>query len=322
MLLAARALDDVRTGVAHASWLVSRYSAVALWETEEGGSLELSLREGRDIDPTALEVEALLVERAIKTGRTCSTIDRFVDLRDQALVDAYTGLGRLCLVRPLIAFGEVVGALSLHYDDRGALGEQEFDALRQLAPCAAASLSTARTRELLRRYAYADPLTGLANRRRFEEELRRLENTPLSILLIDFDGLKAVNDTLGYESGDRLITAVGVALDAAAAPGESVIRYGGDEFIVVIPGAGPVHAAARADELTGVLDRLDLPPDLARLFRGASVGWASAAAGEVAQDVLRRASSEMRQRKRRRNTDRGAPGPPDIGLYDVGDASA
>jgi hypothetical protein len=65
-----------------------------------------------------------------------------------------------------------------------------------------------------------------------------------------------------------------------------------------------VQAASRADELTRMLDRLGLAQELTPLFRGASVGWGSAAPGEATGGVLQRASSEMRQRKRRRNTDR------------------
>jgi len=304
MLLDARAAQDVRAAMAHGTWLVSRYSAFSLWEMDEEGALELTLREGKDLDPTAGHVESLLLEPAGKTGRAVSTIDRFVDLREQAAVDAYTDIGRLCVVRPLVAFGDVIGLIALHFDDRIALDDPEFDALRQLAPCAAVALSTARTRDLLSNYAYTDSLTGLANRRHLEQEFKRLRSVPLSLLLVDFDGLKAINDSLGYESGDQLIRTVGHALETAAAPGDSVVRYGGDEFVLVLPEVGPVQAAARADELTRMLDRLALAQELTPLFRGASVGWASAAPGEDPRDVLQRASSEMRQRKRRRNTDR------------------
>jgi diguanylate cyclase (GGDEF)-like protein len=304
MLLDARAAHDVRAAIAHGTWLLSRYSAFTLWEMNEDGDLELTLREGKDLDPTALAVEAVLLEPAAKTGRATSTIDRFVDLREQAAVDSYTEVGRLCVVRPLVAFGEVIGLVALHFDDRAALVEPELGALRQLAPCAAVALSTARTRDLLNNYAYTDALTGLANRRHLEQEFKRLKEVPLSLLLVDFDGLKAVNDSLGYESGDELIRTVGEALHSAAAPGDSVVRYGGDEFVLVLPEVGPVQAAARADELTRLLDRLGLAQELTPLFRGASVGWASAGPGEDPGAVLQRASFEMRQRKRRRNTDR------------------
>jgi diguanylate cyclase (GGDEF)-like protein len=113
-----------------------------------------------------------------------------------------------------------------------------------------------------------------------------------------------VNDTLGFDRGDELIRAVGVVLAASAEPDEFVVRYGGDEFVVVMPDTGHDAAVRRAEELTTILDGMTLPPDIAALFHGASVGPATATADEDLWDVLRRASAEMRSRKRRRKTDR------------------
>ena len=101
-----------------------------------------------------------------------------------------------------------------------------------------------------------------------------------------------------------MIAAVGAALIALARPGELVARYGGDEFVVMIEGLAASHARERADEITTVLDRMQLPPAIAALFRGASVGWATVEAGESAPAALSRAAAEMRSRKRRRKTDR------------------
>ena len=95
-----------------------------------------------------------------------------------------------------------------------------------------------------------------------------------------------------------------MALAANADPGESVVRYGGDEFVVVLPTAGREAAARRAEELTTILDGIELADDLAPLFRGASVGAATATAGEDLWEALRRANTEMLFRKRRRKTDR------------------
>jgi cyclic di-GMP phosphodiesterase Gmr len=109
---------------------------------------------------------------------------------------------------------------------------------------------------------------------------------------------------LTYDDGDQLIAAVGAALTALARPGELVARYGGDEFVVMIEGVASAAARDRADEITAVLDRLKLPPAIAALFRGASVGWATVEPGESAPAALSRAAAEMRSRKRRRKTDR------------------
>jgi diguanylate cyclase (GGDEF)-like protein len=220
------------------------------------------------------------------------------------LVDEYMDRHGLCLARVLQAYGNLVGLAVLHYPRSTALPEVEFDALRRFLDAAAVALAGARTRNELRAFAYTDPLTGLANRRRLEEEFARRRGTMISLLLIDFDGLKAVNDTLGYDRGDVLIAQVGQRLSASADPGEVITRYGGDEFVIIIPDAMPAAARARAEELMQIFDGLELPDDVERLFHGASVGSATAEAGEDPWDVLKRASAEMRSRKRRRKTDR------------------
>src|ERR671914_1172217 len=104
------------------------------------------------------------------------------------------------------------------------------------------------------RLAYEDPLTGLANRRALEERLERAvaraveREAALALLLCDLDDLKAINDEHGHDGGDRALRRVGEALVAAAAtrPGNLVGRLSGDEFCVVMEGAGLDHARALA----------------------------------------------------------------------------
>ena len=312
MLLSGQGLEDVRAVTAHAAQLVSRYSTLSLYERQAPDGFELTQRSGEQLGPGAQAVEDLLCSRAIVLGRSVSTLDMFVLAQERLAVAEHIRYGRLCLVRPLVAYGDRVGLMCLHYADRIALDEAEFDDVRRLSEYASVALSIAQTRTELRNFAYSDALTGLANRRWLEAEFSRLQGSEASMLLIDFDGLKAVNDTLGFDRGDALIHAVGVALAANAAPGESVVRYGGDEFVLVLPTAGREAAAQRAEELTAILDGIGLADDLAPLFRGASVGAATATAGEDLWDALRRANTEMLFRKRRRKTDRpqsgGEPG--------------
>lgn len=304
MLLSAQELEDVQVAVAHGAKLVCRYDSLVLYETTPAGELETTVRRGGEPAPGARAVESMLAGRVADTGRTASTLDRFPDEQEQGLADDYVRRYGLCLARPLQAYGEFLGVLVVHFPGRTALPDGDFDALRRFTEFAAVALSNARTRAELRGFAYSDPLTGLANRRRLEVEFARLQGTQLSLLLADFDGLKAVNDTLGYHRGDELIAAVAAKLGAGAAPDEFVVRYGGDEFVIVMPGVGRERAVERAEELMRSLDGLDLPEDLGSLFHGASVGYATASAGDDLWEVLDRASVEMRSRKRRRKTDR------------------
>jgi len=101
----------------------------------------------------------------------------------------------------------------------------------------------------LSRLSFVDALTGLANRRRFDEALaqewRRAarSQTPLAVVMADIDGFKLYNDSLGHPEGDRCLAAVAqVFLQAVGRAGDLAARYGGEEFVVLIPGAD--HAAA------------------------------------------------------------------------------
>jgi diguanylate cyclase (GGDEF)-like protein len=297
IVIAARDVGDARRAIAHGTRLISRYDGLTLFERGENGTLEATFRSGDELESAAFELEEILAARAAKTGSSASSLDRTVD--GHTRTD-----GRLCLVRPLHAYGELVGALALRYDDRAVLDDSEFAALQRFCEFAAPMLSSARTRADLDAFAYTDPLTGLANRRRLERDFKRLADTRLALLFVDFDGLKAVNDTLGYAEGDMLIATIGAALGELARPGELIVRYGGDEFVVIIEDAGAAQARNRADEITMALDRLSIPPPFAALFQGASVGWASVEAGDAAAGALARAAAEMRSRKRRRKTDR------------------
>ncbi|MCU1690991.1 MAG: Signaling protein ykoW, partial [Frankiales bacterium] len=116
------------------------------------------------------------------------------------------------------------------------------------------SVVAERTAQLLR-LAQTDPLTGLANRSLLSQRtLEALEQGPVAVALLDLDGFKAVNDSLGHEAGDGLLVEVARRLEGAVLPGETVGRLGGDEFAVVLPGVlDGAQALAAADRLLGAV---------------------------------------------------------------------
>ena len=155
--------------------------------------------------------------------------------------------------------------------------------------------------EELRERAFRDRLTGLPNAQAFEDELDRHRNTaPLSVLVLDFDGLRRANAAFGYtDGGDVLIAAVGQGLAALTRPGEYAARIhtAGDEFAVLMPKVGVDRARARAREVEAGLDALKVPQTHREVYGGASVGVATRKLGETPGQVLGRAIDDMRSRK-------------------------
>jgi diguanylate cyclase (GGDEF)-like protein len=147
-----------------------------------------------------------------------------------------------------------------------------------------------------------DPLTDLTNRRGFSEQARiahdraAAENRPFSLLYIDLDHFKELNDTLGHDAGDLLLEEVAGRLQSLVRASDTVARLGGDEFVVLAEGSEPVHAVNLANRIDAAL-RL---PYLAapNLDVSASVGVAHS--GEVGADpeaVLSAADKSMFMRK-------------------------
>jgi diguanylate cyclase (GGDEF)-like protein len=304
LVVEADRLEEIREAIAHGVRMIAPFDALTLREHGVSRALEVTSRHGTPPDSMMKSIERHLCRQATVTERTATTLDRFGSEQGRALVDAYVARYGLCIARPLTAYGEQLGILTVHYRDRLALADAEFDALRRLSKLAAVALDNGRTRQELRDFAHVDPLTGLASRRRLDLELARRKHTGLSLLLIDFDGLKAVNDSLGYERGDALIAIIGGVLAVSTEEGEFAARLGGDEFVLILADADERRARLRCDDLTTIFDAIELPPDLGTLFHGASVGSATAEPGDDPRDVLLRASGEMRSRKRRRRSDR------------------
>ncbi len=111
--------------------------------------------------------------------------------------------------------------------------------------CAAEDITVRKElEEQLRQQVYTDELTGIANRRRFFEEMERAvrlareNNTTVAVLYMDFDDFKRINDTEGHEGGDRFLVEAARRLERGLLPGGLLVRLGGDEFAVLMPGCG------------------------------------------------------------------------------------
>ena len=154
--------------------------------------------------------------------------------------------------------------------------------------------------------AFRDENTGLANRRALLAALAQLESADqLSLLFLDFDGLRAVNNELSYEHGNELLRTVAACIERSLRENEFAARLhgsGGDEFIIVCPGIDEAAAVIRAAQLEQELARVELPPEITELYGGASAGYAVRVSGEQPLALVDRAATLMRERKRERKT--------------------
>lgn len=139
----------------------------------------------------------------------------------------------------------------------------ELDRVSVLAPERQTALDMPDDVEVLQHLAATDPLTGVANRRGGEKHIvnevsrARREKRPLSCILVDIDRFKAVNDTYGHQAGDQLLRDVSALLRRTVRAYDIVVRWGGEEFLLVLPGVGIELARTLADRLRAAVERLD-----------------------------------------------------------------
>ena len=163
----------------------------------------------------------------------------------------------------------------------------------------------------LERLATTDPLTGLANRRELDRRAEQaLVAAPdaegqrvVGLLLLDLDGFKPVNDTLGHLAGDELLVVVSRRLAGVVRKEDVVARVGGDEFVVLMPDLGSASEAADlADRVVHLLDDpVSLPafsPEPVRVTASVGVSVASAGAGASLRSLLREADRRLYAAKR------------------------
>jgi diguanylate cyclase (GGDEF)-like protein len=199
-----------------------------------------------------------------------------------------TGVLEIFSLRPQPAGGEVLDVL--------------VDVGRQLGQFMGRKRAEQALHESAERFAEmatTDRLTGLKNRREFERVLGTIPRERYAILAIDVDGLKPINDQYGHEAGDVLLQAVAITLRALVRGWDVVARVGGDEFAVILPGAGGADAAGVAERMRTAMHSVTVLQGRARI----SVGWAAAPSG-ADPSATWRAADEVLYRAKRSGRDR------------------
>ncbi|HEY4927685.1 MAG TPA: EAL domain-containing protein [Acidimicrobiales bacterium] len=208
------------------------------------------------------------------------------------------------VVAPLFAAGEFLGVIAANFaqdTSRGAIRDPDLhERLSGLADQAATAIQNLELLEKVSHMAWHDALTGLPNRRLFEDRVEqelvrsRRVGEPVSMFFVDLDNFKTVNDTYGHATGDVLIQQVGQRLVETVRSQDTVARLGGDEFAILLPGLVDQLAINQLAERT--LDAMHTPFDIfgQQVSTSASVGIAIAPEhGDSYDDLLNRADEAM-----------------------------
>jgi diguanylate cyclase (GGDEF)-like protein len=225
---------------------------------------------------------------------------------------------------PILAHGDTVGLLHLEYTfDTSETAEEakaRFGDRARLGLACAEHLSIAianmKLREGLRDQSVRDVLTGLNNRRYLLEAARRellrarRNRHPVSVVTVDVDHFKAFNDNHGHDAGDTVLRHVGEIMSAMFTDDAIPCRFGGEEFVVLLPGTPIEDAVARAEELRAKVEALNIryaDGHLPRVTISAGIAAFPEAGGnlmdilKVADDALYRAKQNGRNRVERSN---------------------
>jgi len=208
-----------------------------------------------------------------------------------------------CLEIPMIARGEILGLLQIHCAEVDATERlQDVAGIGSaLADAMSLALANLALRDKLRSQALRDPLTGLYNRRYMEDTLQRIarlsdrERSDLSVIMIDLDHFKRLNDQYGHAKGDAVLRDTAALIIGQLRESDVACRYGGEELMVILPQCGLEMAATKAERLRAAIEGLS-EPNGAQV--SASMGVASIPATSTStRDLMTTADAALYQAK-------------------------
>jgi diguanylate cyclase (GGDEF)-like protein len=209
---------------------------------------------------------------------------------------------------PLSLEGKLFGSL-LFTDKSSARFHQDLGTfhLEQLAVKVSLCLSNVLIREQLQYMAHYDRLTGVANRRLMEvciaeEQIRqRRYGVPFSVLFIDCNKFKLINDTYGHDCGDKVLTYVASQLQELVRENDKCFRYAGDEFVVVLASQTLLEAEQASDRLCQFFEKNPMPYQNSRLPVSISCGAAASSGAETMDELLKTADKNLYVNKKANN---------------------
>jgi diguanylate cyclase (GGDEF)-like protein len=221
-----------------------------------------------------------------------------LDPRFKLLPDSESKIRSLAAV-PLVTRDKVVGVMTITASDVAHFTGDSVDLLKLIANTMALDIENIR----LRRLSVTDKLTGAYNREYLSTQLpasmqeAQQRSEPLSIAMIDVDHFKKVNDTYGHHIGDKVLTEIAQRLRETSRAHDMLVRYGGEEFLLLLPTANLETAAEIADRVRMEMQNRQIVVGDLKLDIRVSAGVAQHRHGETATELFRRADTALYQAK-------------------------
>ncbi|MBI3843832.1 MAG: diguanylate cyclase [Planctomycetes bacterium] len=244
--------------------------------------------------------EDATLARCIETRRAHVAADA---RRDRSILEHF-GATQMGLA-PVVSRGQVVGLLAVdNFASRSPITDGELALVEVVAGEAGLLLDnhTLQSQEaLLKEFAEKDAITGISNRRyaielgRKEVDRARRYGTPLSLVMLDLDDFKELNDRYGHLAGDRVISEVARILAANSRRTDVLGRYGGDEFMALLPEIGREQALAYAERMRSRVEEFakKLEPEYPKVSLSISVGVSTLQPGGKLEDLIQSADSAL-----------------------------
>lgn len=231
----------------------------------EGDVLRLRAHEGRltptFTSPVAIPIANGLAGRALGNNR--GVIENNVSGSEDYVSGFTETQSEICV--PLFFFGQKLGVLALDSARKNAFDAEDRQPLESVADICAAAIQNANNFDRMKQLAYVDGLTGIHNRRFFEmrimEELERAARFQgrMSVIMVDIDNFKKLNDEFGHLLGDEILRSVSSILKQQLRKMDMVCRYGGDEFAILVPETTGENALRVAEKLRRQVETHEFP---------------------------------------------------------------
>ncbi|MBM3674293.1 MAG: EAL domain-containing protein [Actinobacteria bacterium] len=295
------------------SQVLGSWCSIMLLDAEAG---VLRRAAGPNVPPVMREVTEVPVgPESVACGRAafCNELVVVPDIMTDPRHEPVRGLAGEAGIRaiwsmPVLASNgdAVLGTFAVYFGEVGGPSSRDCEVVEMIARLVAIALERKKAEERLAYDAQHDHLTGLPNRALFVEFLTlaqaraRRRGTGVAVLFLDLDRFKNVNDSLGHDAGDALLVKLGDRLRAVLRPGDTVARFGGDEFTVLCDDLTIEDPRAEVTEVASrLLEVIERPIEIhgEEVYLSASIGIAIAGPGDRSDELLRDADAAMYRAK-------------------------